>query len=125
MGLKFTDPPTKWSKRNRYDWDKIYPELRENPGEWALLGERGTVSTYNAVTQGKISNFHPSMGVEIRTANNDLNATPRTCDLFVRYNPDKDESLTVKEREKMWVQYRKNRREKEKKMTVSTVEADD
>jgi hypothetical protein len=111
MTLVFKDPPTQ-GKRVRYDWDAIYAALRDNPGEWALLKEGGTISTYNAVTQNRIKNFNPTMGVEMRTANNNFKVKPRTCDIYVRFNPDLDESLTVKEREKMWIAYRKSQKEK-------------
>jgi hypothetical protein len=122
MGLKYVAPPTK-NKRVVYDWEAIYADLRANPGDWALLREDGTISTYNAVTQGKVKTFHPSMGIEMRTANNNFKVSPRTCDLYVRYNPDKDEGLTAKEVEAAWRLHRKN--QKEKKMNVSTVESSD
>lgn len=121
MDPVFTDPPNK-GKRVTYDWQKIYALIRENPGEWLWLnpGHTATISTYNAVAQGSIKNFRPDMGVEMRTANNDFKAKPRTCDLYVRYNPTLDVALTYREREVIERQIRKN--EKEKQM-VSTVES--
>lgn len=112
--LTFVDPPEKHRKRQHYDWDSVHEALKANPGQWAVLPGQGYVSTYNAISQSKISNFRPSMGVEARTSDNDMSAKPRTCTIHVRYNPDLDESLTVKEREKIWIQIRKI--EKEKKM---------
>jgi len=122
--VEFTEPPEKYRKRVAYDWDTIYANLKANPGQWAWLnpGHVATVGTYVAVTQGKIKNFQPSMGIEMRTSDNDYNAKPRTCNLWARYNPDLDESLTVKERQQAWREIRKA--EKEKKMQDSTVETE-
>lgn len=119
---RFAEPPDRYRKRKVYDWDQTYALIKGNPGQWLVLAEPGYVSTYNAITQRKVSNFHPDMGIEMRTSDNDLSASPRTATIWVRYNPDYDTSLTVKEREKVWVQIRKI--EKEKKMKVSTVESD-
>lgn len=121
MDPSFVEPPEKYRKRRSYEWTRIYDMIKSNPGQWLLLAEQGSHSTYTAVTQGKVSTFHPEKGVEMRTANN--KGKPRTCDLYCRYNPDFDKSLTVKEREKVWIQIRKI--EKEKKMNVSTVESQD
>lgn len=121
--LRFTDLPTKHQRRRTFDWDAIYTELRDHPAQWALISERGNISTYNAIKQGKIKNFNPKIGVEVKTANNDFTVSPRTCDLYARYNPDLDEALTMKECEKVWRKVR--RAEREKKMTVSTVETED
>jgi hypothetical protein len=126
--VRFADPPTKkWTKYTNFDWEAIYAELRANPGEWAVLAEPGYISTYNSYAQGKISTFNRALGVEMRTTDNDVKAKPRTCTLWARYNPDYDESLTVKQREQIWVQYRKKQREKEKQMDIATVatEGDD
>lgn len=122
--LSFVDPPEKFRRRRAYEWTAILAALKDNPGEWALLAEGGMHSTYTAVTQGKTSAFHPSLGVEMRTANNDMTTKPRTCDLYARYNPDLDQALTVKERQAAWRRFRANQKEKEK-MKVSTVESED
>lgn len=122
--MRFADPPTKYRRRATYDWDKIYAAIKDNPGEWAVIAEPGTVSTYNAVTQGKIKNFLPAMGIEMRTSDNDFKATPRTCTIWCRYNPDLDESLTVKQRQQAWRDIRARQKEKEN-MKVSTVESED
>lgn len=113
MDLNFVDPPTKYRREKTYDWDAILAALKDNPGQWALLAEQGKMSTYNAITQNKISNFRPGLGVEARLANSDWKSKPRRADVFVRYSPDLDESLTVKERQAIWVKIRK--REKENK----------
>jgi hypothetical protein len=124
MDLNFEDPPERFRKRKSYEWTAIYQALKANPAQWALLAEGGLHSTYTAVSQGKISTFHPAMGIEMRTANNST-AKPRTCDLYARYNPDLDTALTVKERAKVWVQARKIAKEKEQMKVSSTVETKD
>jgi hypothetical protein len=109
--LTFTDPPTAYRREKVYDWEKIYAELRGWPGKWALLDEQGKVSIHNAIKGGKISNFHPNLGVESMTANTDTTSKPRRADIYVRYNPDNDTSITAKEREKMWILGRKKDKE--------------
>lgn len=110
--LKFTEPPAAHRRdARRYDWDAVLAQLKANPTKWALLGEGERISIYNAIRGGKISNFHWSMGVEVTSANNDLTASPRTADIYVRYNPEGDTSLTVKQREQIMREARKAERE--------------
>lgn len=72
--------------RERYDWDAIALQLRQHPGEWALVFEHGKTSIANALRQGSITAIDPSNGFEIRTANN-TRAPDRTCTLWLRWNP--------------------------------------
>lgn len=126
MDYTFTDPPSR-GKRTAYDWESIYARLREHPGEWLWLtrSHTGYISTYNAVMQGSIKSFRPEMGIEMRTANNDFKVSPRTCDIFVRYQPERDEALTREERAAAVRLMRKRAREKEQSMKVSTVESEE
>jgi hypothetical protein len=119
--IEFVDPPTKYRREKTYDWDNIYQSLRDNPGQWALLVEQGKMSTYNAIAQSNISNFKPDMGIETRLANSNYKTKPRRADIYVRYNPDLHEGLTVKEREALWRTARKI--EKEKQVKVSKLES--
>lgn len=121
--IEFVDPPTKYRREKSYDWDAIYAQIRENPGQWAMLVKQGKMSTYNAIKQSNISNFRPAMGVELRVSNSDYKASPRRADIYIRYNADLDTSLNVKEREAMWRKARKI--EKERKMDVSKMETGD
>lgn len=109
--LKFGTPPTKYRREKRYDWDAILNQLRDNPEQWAILEEQGKVSIHNAISQGKISNFHPDMGIESRTAHTDFSVSPRRADIWVRYAPHADKGLTKKQADKVMVEYRKRTKE--------------
>lgn len=115
----FVDRPP---ARGKYDWEYIYELIRSRPGAWLRLVEGGKISTYNAVTGGRVTTFTPEMGVEMMTRNNQYKVRPRTCDIYVRYNPEKDQSLTVKQREQILREMRKREKE-ERKMKASTVES--
>lgn len=81
--LVWEDPP----RRTKYDWVKIAESLRSNPMEWAKVFDEDRSSIVVAVRQGSILTMHPDLGFETRTANNNVKAKPRTCTLYVRYNP--------------------------------------
>lgn len=110
-GLKFGDPPTTYRKEKAYDWAAILAELKANPEKWALLEQHGKVSVHNAIKAGKIRNFHPTMGVDSRTANTDYSAKPRRAEIWIQYSPYRDESLTKKQADKVMSEARKREKE--------------
>ena len=73
----------------RYDWVAIAEQLRGSPLEWARVFEQDRTSLVNAIRQGGIVALRPELGFEVRTTNNTRTA-PRTCSLYMRYNPDKE-----------------------------------
>lgn len=83
-GIKFTDPPK--VVRGAHDYEAIAAALRENPGEWALIQEGGPLGVATAIRTGGIPALRRGLGFELRTANN-TRETPRTCDLYLRFNP--------------------------------------
>jgi len=82
--VTFRDPPVP----PKYDWPAIAAQLRERPGEWALVFKAGNASRVNAVRDGRIAAVHPDLGFEMTTVNN-TRQSPRTCDLYLRFNPEK------------------------------------
>jgi hypothetical protein len=78
-------PPTK----KRYDWDSIARQLRERPGEWAKIFDNDRSSLATAIRIRGIKALLPDKGFEVRTANN-VRGNPRTCTMYLRYNPEKD-----------------------------------
>jgi hypothetical protein len=88
--VKFGEPPAP-SNRAPYDWAAIAEKLRKKPGKWALIFEQDKTSYVVSLRQDGVTALLPSKGFEIRTANN--KRTPvRVCDLWLRYNPEKDRS---------------------------------
>lgn len=89
--------PVKWEappdRPKQYPWAAIAAELRKHPGEWALIFEGDRSSVVIAIRQGAVGDVHPDLGFETSTRNN-KRGTPRTCDLYMRYNPDRETSLT-------------------------------
>ena len=85
--VEFGQPPPK--RTSRYDWEKIAEKLRANPGEWARIFENDLTSLATAIRIYGIKALRPDRGFEVRTSNN-KRGTPRTCDLWLRYNPERD-----------------------------------
>lgn len=86
--------PGRWEEpppRTSYDWPGVAAVLRQHPNEWRLIFERDRVAVPNAIRQGSISALRPTRGFEVRTANNKTAAGGRTCSLYLRYVPEKDE----------------------------------
>lgn len=83
VNVEFKEPPP----YTRYDWHSVADQLREKPGEWALVFTNGPVSAVNSLRQG-VSALPPDE-FEFRTSNNDKTARPRTCDLWIKYTPRK------------------------------------
>lgn len=87
-GIKFGEPP---AKSHNYEWDKIAKRLRRNPEKWLLVFEGDRLSLVTAIRLGSIRVLSPDKGFEVQTANNKRpEGGTRTCDLWLRYNPEKD-----------------------------------
>lgn len=94
--VKFKEPPPR--REAPYDWAAIAKKLRRRaaqyPGDpekwWALVYEDGPNSYAVAIRQAKITALRPTRGFEVKTTNN-KRTNPRTCDLYLRYVPEKDE----------------------------------
>jgi hypothetical protein len=85
--VTWEDPPP--DSRRRYDWVMIREKLEAKPGEWAKVFENDRTSIATALKSGSIRSMAPSTGIEVRTTNN-TRGHPRTCTLFLRYNPQAD-----------------------------------
>jgi hypothetical protein len=81
------DPP---ARQTRYDWEDIAKRLKRRPNKWAKVFDRDRTSLAVALRSGSISALRPDKGYEVRTANGRREA-PRTCTLYMRYVPEKDE----------------------------------
>ncbi len=76
--------------RGKYDWVGIAEALRKKPMEWAKVYEKDNVSFVVAIQQDSIAALRKDLGFETRTRNNRREeGSPRTCTLYLRYNPDK------------------------------------
>lgn len=83
--VTWEDPP---ESRHEYDWTTIARQLRRKPGKWAKVFDLDRTSLATAIRIGSIKALEPSKGFEVKTANN-TRGTPRTCTLYLRYNPEK------------------------------------
>ena len=88
-GLQFESPPPTRAEQHGYDWDAIAEQLRKNPMEWATVFRSDRTSLATAIRNGGIKALLPSKGFEVTTRNN-KRTDPRTCTLFLRYNPAYD-----------------------------------
>lgn len=91
-GVAWGEPP---EVPDKPDWKRLAKLLRKNPGRWRLVYENGPNSWRTAVAMNKITAVRRDLGYEIRTTDNKREA-PRTCTLYMRYNPDFDESRKKK-----------------------------
>lgn len=82
--VTFTEPPGKIM----YDWEKIATLVRQHPMTWALVFTQDRTSVVNAIRMGGVAPVHPDLGFQTRTAHNKRGPV-RTCDLYLRWNPDK------------------------------------
>lgn len=87
--MTWSDPPPR--RTTSYDWPTVAGQLRMNPMEWLKVFDKDRTSIVVAIRNGGITALAPDKGFEVRTANNKRDK-PRTCSLWVRYNPDKDRS---------------------------------
>ncbi len=63
MALRFEGPPN-LSSNQRFDHAAIAQELRDNPGEWALLTENGANTLSMQIKRGQIAAYRPSGAFE-------------------------------------------------------------
>lgn len=75
-----------------HNWDAVAEGLRSTPNEWGVVAEVIKSSTVNAIRQGSVRALAPELGFEIRTRNN-VREPERTCQLWMRYNPSKDDQV--------------------------------
>jgi hypothetical protein len=91
MMSKTVKAPVSWeeppSKETRYDWSAIAAQLRERPMEWAKIFECDRTSLATAIRIDGIKAL-PTSEFDVRTRNN-KRGEPRTCTMFLRYNPKK------------------------------------
>lgn len=85
--LAWENPPPK--REERYDWASIAKKLRKRPLTWAKIFEEDRSSLATAIRIKGIKALHPDKGFEVRTAHN-TREHPRTCTMWLRYNPEKD-----------------------------------
>jgi hypothetical protein len=88
----------------QYDWAASAGQWRARPGEWAKVFDRDRTSLANAIRINGIKDLLPSHGFEVQTANN-RRVDPelgdrRSCTMFLRYNPDKDTTVSTKKKVK-------------------------
>jgi hypothetical protein len=88
VGEWVVDPPFE----ERPDWRQVADTLRASPMRWLKVYEHGRETWANAIGRGRVNALHPSLGFEFRTTDN-VRGTPRTCTLFMRFNPDKVDPL--------------------------------
>lgn len=88
-GEAWEAPPT----FGRPDWSEVAVTLRKNPMEWLKVYTDGRATWANAIGRGRVRALRPDLGFELRTADNQR-TDPRTCTLYMRFNPDKADALT-------------------------------
>jgi hypothetical protein len=88
VGVAWESPPP----NERPDWHAVAMELRQRPMEWLKVYSHGRETWANAIMRGRVNVLHPSLGFEARTTDN-VRGFPRTCTLFLRWNPDKADPL--------------------------------
>jgi hypothetical protein len=75
------------------DWGQVAATLRKHPHDWLRVYSHGLETWANALMRGRIKALHPDLGFEFRTTDN-VRSSPRTCSLYVRFNPDKVDALS-------------------------------
>lgn len=75
--IKFQDPPA--LKRRRTDWDSVADQLKQRPGEWALIGNRHS-SVASQIKKGQYRAF-PAGEFEAICRN----VRDHKADIYVRY----------------------------------------
>lgn len=85
------------SEKKRYDWQAIASELEADPGEWYKVYDKDRHSLVIAIRNHDIKALLPENGFESMTRNNNRGSpqsdppVPRTCTLYLRYMPEKDQ----------------------------------
>lgn len=75
------------------DWNAVAETLRSRPMDWLRVYSDRPSTWADAISRGRIRALRPDLGFEAATTNNTRNY-PRTCTLFMRFNPDKVDPLT-------------------------------
>jgi hypothetical protein len=92
--VEFEEPPPR--RTQRYDWDAIAKQLRRKPMRWAKVFDKDKTSIATAIRIDGIKALRADKGFEVTTSNNDRGNPeediPRTCTMYLRYNPEKDRS---------------------------------
>lgn len=86
--VTWENPPPK-PVRGKYDWTAIAEQLRQRPGEWAKIFDEDRSSLATAIRIKGIIALHPDKGFVVRTSNN-TRGNPRTCSLYLMYDPARD-----------------------------------
>ena len=86
------EPPPR--RDRRYDWQSIADSLRQQPEGWGKVFDKDVASLATAIRIGSIKAMRRDAGIEIRTTNNRHQDGVRTCTLWARYVPEKDERGT-------------------------------
>lgn len=91
--LSYEDPPL----RGAYDWSAIAVDLEKHPMKWAKVFDLDRQSLAVAIRVRGITALHPDKGFEVRTRNNTKPEDgPRTCSMWLRYNPERDTRIQGK-----------------------------
>lgn len=88
-GEAWQSPPSS----GRPDWAAVAATLRSRPGAWLLVCTAGRVTWADAIKRGRVNALRPDLGFEVST-NRNTRGYPRTCDLYMRFNPDKVDPLS-------------------------------
>lgn len=97
--LVFKDPPP---EKRDYQWEAVAEQLRERPGEWALVHRDLPASVPWAVNAGRISHVHPDRGFQARSAGGydhetaGRKPTRYAAEMFLIYRPENDTSKAKK-----------------------------
>ena len=80
--MKWQSPDKHGSER--HDWLEIAYELKENPGQWALVGENVLRTYVTHIKKGTVKAFHPPGSFEAVSRGYGTDTT-RTAKLYARY----------------------------------------
>lgn len=94
---KIESPPPKGGRSINWDWTAVARMVEEANGEWVFINDGlGPVKTSlrYALERGNMAAMRPVEKFEYTTRNNTPPSSPggRTCDLYVRINPDYKEN---------------------------------
>lgn len=93
--VEFGAPPP---QRRDYHWAEVAEQLRQNPGEWAVVHRDLPASVCWTVNAGKVRAVHPSLGFQTRTTGNhaDGPGIRWVRELWMVYDPTLDTSKAKK-----------------------------
>lgn len=91
------------SEKVTYDWHAIARDLERAPNEWHKVFENDRHSLVVSLRSGSNHALLPQHGFETTTRNTRQNnpdaGQPRTCTLYLRYVPEKDERRTARKKD--------------------------